>query len=279
MIRITVSILFLISLLLLGCGFYGSQNLESYLSHLPTDLNLKEENPQKYRFICDYFFLDLHGNPTGKQRVSAEYTRPLPDGKVGWNNVRIAPAKGFDDTFPEGEKQNYMEDFTYKVSNSNDMLKSDFFRGFPASVMETKNLVWDTAMLEGFSWSYFDKLQLNRPYQPPELTGELPLAGAGTFQHKQVELAWTGISKMNDEPCALIQYQAFFNKVNMSLESLNLKGGSHYWGEIWVSLKDKQVEYATLYEAASMELKFAGQPTAQIVSVFRKGIFQKLAAM
>lgn len=282
--RMTVRILFLISFLLSGCVSNAPQtvsvndDLESYFSHLPSHLELQEESPQKYLFTCDYFQLDIQGNLIRKQRFSAEYTRALPDGSVRWNNVSIAQAKGLDDVFPEGEKQDYMEGFTYKLSDPNDMMKPEFFQGFPASVMETRNLVWDTHMIEGFGWSYFDKLQLNRTYRPPELTGEVPLAGAGTFQNRQVELTWIGISQMNEEPCALIQYRAFFNKINASFEGLSLKGGSHYWGEIWVSLKDKQIEYATLYETVLMEIKIAGQQTEQLVNVFRKATFQKFVA-
>jgi hypothetical protein len=252
-----------------------SNSLESYLSHLPTDLQLKEDGLQKYLFICDYFYLTPQGDIIRKQRVSGEYTRPLPEGKVKWNNVRIAQATGFDDVFPEGEKQDYMEGFTYNPS-TDDVSKPEFFQSFPPSIIDTKNLVWDTIMFEAFGWFFFDKLQLNQTYCPSEPVGEIPLAGAGTFQNRKIELTWLGISKMNEEPCALIQYRAFFNKFNISTDALSVRGGSHYWGEIYVSLKDKQLEYATLYENVIVEAKVAGQQTWQVGSCFRKGIFQKV---
>jgi hypothetical protein len=250
----------------------NNNGTENYLQKLPSDLKLKEEGPQKYRFVCDYLYVDLLGNLYRKQRVSGDYTRNLPDGKVKWNNVRIAEAKTFDDAFPEGTKQDYIEDFTY---NFMDIPKPDFFKNFPQSAMETRNLVWDTIMLESLGWNYFDKLELNHTYIPSESQGEISLSGSGTFQNRQIELTWLGISKMNDELCALIQYRAFINKLNVAFENVSIKGRSHYWGEIWVSLKDKQIEHGTLYEDVIVEYKQTGQ-TGQLSDVFRIGTFEKL---
>lgn len=274
----------------LTCTANEDDVYKNYLTHLPSDMQLKEDEPYKYTFTCDYFYLSTQGDVIRKQRVSGEYTRALPDGKVRWNNVRIAqtngfdePFPGFDEPFPEGERQDYMEDFTYyptsedtsKPASSEDMLKPEFFSDFPADVVDTKNLVWDTHLFEIFGWNYFDKLQLNRTYYPSGAVGEIPLAGIGAFQNRRIELTWLGISQMNEEPCALIQYRAFFNKYSLSTEPISVRGGSHYWGDIWVSLKDKQIEYATLYESVLAEVRLAGQQDWQISSVLRIGTFQK----
>ena len=210
----------------------------------------------------------------GKHRVYGEYTRGLPEGEDRWKNVSIARAVGFDDPFPEGEKQDYMEGFTYKPGA--DSLDPGFFQGFPATAIDARNLVWDTAMFEGFAWSYLDKLNLNGTYYPSEPVGEFGLAGAGTFQNKQIELTWLGISRMNEEPCALIQYRAFLNKLSVSAGDFKVRGGSHYWGEIWISLEDMQIERGTLYENVVVETKMPGQENWQVGTVFRRGVFQKV---
>ena len=49
---------------------------------------------------------------------------------------------------------------------------------------------------------------------------------------------------------------------------MTLKGRSHYWGEIWVSLSSKQIEYATLQEDVLGEMKLAGQEAPRTISVF-----------
>ena len=92
------------------------QSVDDRLSHLPKDLKLKEDGPQKYKITFDYLNIDTLGNPTGKERVTGEYIRGLPDGKVTWRNVRIAKAATFDQPFSEGEVQSYMEGFTYNPS-------------------------------------------------------------------------------------------------------------------------------------------------------------------
>ncbi|HEU4387884.1 MAG TPA: hypothetical protein VFV34_08810 [Blastocatellia bacterium] len=247
-----------------------------YLSGLPKNLKLKEDGPQKYKVVCDYFNLDTLGNLTGKDRVAGEYIRAFPDGKVKWTNVTISHAKGFDDPFDAGNPQTYMQDFSYPWADHNAMFKEEFFKSFPANEPKTKNLVWDMYMVEQFAWDYFDKLELNQPYAIQSSPEDVPLAGTGTFQNRQVVLTWIGVSKRNNEPCALIQYHAFDNKFNTSMGTMTFQGRSHYWGEIWVSLKDKQVEYATLYEDVLVQFTIPGQSGKQYLDVLRKGWFEKI---
>jgi hypothetical protein len=251
-----------------------TRSIDAQLSHLPTDLKLKEDGPQRYKITVDYLNLDTLGNPLGKERVTGEYIRALPDGKVRWNNVRIAKAKSFDQPFTEGEIQSYMEGFTYNLSKREDMLKKEFFRGFPDTEIKTKNLVWDMHMIEQLSWDHFNKLEINRPYAIQSQPEDVPLAGAGTFQNRRIELTWVGLSKRNNEICALIQYQAFMNKFNTSMGNMSFQGRSHYWGDIWVSLKDKQIEYATLFEDVLVEFALPGKEGKQLIGVLRKGTFE-----
>ena len=248
------------------------------LSQLPKDLKLKEDKPQRYKIAFDYFNIDTQGNPLSKERVTGEYIRALPDGRARWNNVRIAKAKSFDQPFAEGEPQRYMEGFTYILSKRADMLKKEFFSGFPDLEMKTKNLVWDMHMIEQLGWDYFNKLQLNQPYDIQSQPEDVPLAGSGTFQNRRIVLTWVGLSKRNNEACALIQYQAFMNKFTTAMGNMSFQGRSHYWGDIWVSLKDKQIEYATLYEDVLVEFSLPGQGK-QLIGVLRKGSFENTGAM
>jgi hypothetical protein len=264
--------------LLLSAAF-GQQpegGTERYLSTLPADLRLQEKTPQTYRFTCDYLNVTPTGDLIRKQRVTAGYTRALPGGRVRWTNVTVAEAREFNDAFPPGEKQPYMEGFSYPLAERENMLKPDFFVGFPASptALLARNLVWDTHMLERFGQDYLGQLKLNETYRPQAKPEEAPLAGAGTFQNRQIELVWLGLSKLNGEPCALIQYRAFLNQLKISTGGFAAKGKSSYWGDIWVSLEDKQIERATLYEDVLLELP--GQPAPPMVNVFRRGTLIKV---
>ena len=62
--------------------------------------------------------------------------------------------------------------------------------------------------------------------------------------------------------------------VKVANAGMTLNARSHYWGEIWVSLAGKQIEYATLQEDVLGELTLAGQTAPRTISVFRNGIFE-----
>jgi hypothetical protein len=273
--RATIGSLLSILLIAAAYGHKPAREVDQYLAGLPKDIKLTEKTPQRYRWTCDYFQVTPTADLIRKQRVSAEYVRALPNGRVRWSNVTVAEAAGFDDAFPDGEKQPYMEGFTYRLSDTPNMLKPEFFAGFPPSptAVLAKNLVWDTHMMEQFGQDHLGDLKLNETYRLQSRPEDVPLAGAGTFQNRQIELTWLGLSRRNGELCALIQYRAFLNKLKINLGDTRLKGKSSYWGEIWVSLEDKQIEHATLYEDVLLETP--GPQGSQLVSVFRRGTLEK----
>jgi hypothetical protein len=91
-------------------------------------------------------------------------------------------------------------------------------------------------------------------------------------------LEWIGRSQRNGQDCALIIYQAFFNPLEIVNGGMNLKGRSDYWGQIWVSLTTKQIEYGTLNDSVVGEMKLPGQETTQVINVFRSGTLEPISA-
>ena len=81
---------------------------------------------------------------------------------------------------------------------------------------------------------------------------------------------------MNDEVCALIQYESLFNPLDLSFGAMTLKGRTNYWGNIWVSLQDKQIERAILYEDGLIEMTFKDNPAPTLVNVFREITVEKV---
>lgn len=240
---------------------------------LPQNLVLNNEL-QKYIVTTDHFNTDIFGNFYNKMRVKGEYTRGLADGKAKWNNVSIAIAMTRDAEFPKGNPVSYMEDFTYNISE--DMLKPEAFATFGENSAFTKNLVWDMMGIEGFAWSSFEKLKLNESFADERFNGKMDLAGQGSFENKDVQILWTGISERNGETCALIEYRTFNNPLEYAGEGMSMKGRSHYWGTIWVSLHDKQIEHAVLFEDVVMEMNLPGQTTKQIMNTTREISFVKV---
>jgi len=99
----------------------------------------------------------------------------------------------------------------------------------------------------------------------------------GTFHIRDTVLEWMGRSQRNGRDCALIRYQAFFNPLQINSGGMTLQGRSDYWGEIWVALATRQIEYATLYEEVTGEMKMPGQQPAQVLNVFRIGTFEPVS--
>lgn len=229
--------------------------------------------PQTYRFTCDYYYLDTKGHLNRRERLSALYSRDLPEGAVKWSDVAVAESSGASDKFSPAQKRGFMEGFSYTRASVKDMLKPEFFRGFPATAMLERNLVLDTHMIESFGQDYFLDLRLNIPFHVPD-SAVLPLAGGGTFTLKDLQLIWTGFSQRNGQECAVIDYRAFLNTAIIELPGINLTGGSNFWGQIWVSLKTKRIEYGTLYESVVGELSMQGQESNRVVNIFRIGVFE-----
>lgn len=228
--------------------------------------------PRTWHFTCDYYNFDVKGHLSGRQRYSASYTRGLPGEVVRWSDVTVAGATGWSDDFGPAQKQGFMEGFSYPHADAANTTKPDFFRGFPAMAMQQRNLVWDTHMFEGFV-ADFDHLKLNIPYHVPDVA-EVDLAGAGTFRHKDLQLILTGTSKRNGQDCAVIDYRALFNTLESKTTAFALVGRSEYWGQIWMSLATRQIEYATLYEEVLGELTLPTQEKPMTISVVRVGVFE-----
>ena len=225
---------------------------------------------QKYRMTAVYTNRDLYGNFMDKTKVSGDYTRGLENGFVKWNNIYVSNSNNFSEPFPAGTKQDYMEDIKYVPSPK--MLDADAFKNFPANPQSVlaKNLIWDMMTIEGFAWDYIDSLKPNRNYRIPDIMGEFNMADVGTYSHTEIQLCWTGISAINDELCAVIEYRAIDNKVEISMAGLKTKGTEQYWGTIWVSLKTRLIESAVMYGGTIQEIEVTGLTDKFLVKTIRE---------
>ena len=241
---------------------------------LPQNLELKNDL-QKFVVTTDHFNTDIFGNFFNKVRIKGEYTRGLPGDLVKWNNVTVSMAMARKADFGAGNPVGYMENFSYKVSE--DMMNPEKFSTFTENSAYTKNLVWDMMGIEGFAWAYFNELELNKPYKAAMFNGKIDLAGMGSFENKDVLLSWTGITRWsNGEYCAVIEFLTMNNPLDYAGEGMSMKGRSHYWGTIWVSVEDKQVEHAVLFEDVVMEILLPGQTTKQVMDATREITYERL---
>lgn len=243
---------------------------------LPANTAVQETGPRTYHFTVDYNDANSVGQVIRRQRVTGDYTRGLPDHEVVWNNVAVAEADSAAGPFGTPQKRAFMEGFRYR-NDLQGTMAPDFFKSFPGSAILERNLVWDTGMFEWFGQNYLDQLHLNEPFH----TGadqDVKMPGVGTFRNHDVVLEWLGRTRRNRQDCALIEYRAFLNPVEIATGGMTMHARSDYWGQIWVSLATRQIEYATLYEEVTGEITLPGQTTPQPVSVFRTGRFEPVAA-
>jgi hypothetical protein len=244
--------------------------------NLPQGTTVKDLGPRTYRFTVDYTTANTKGETLRRQRLTGDYTRGLAAGEVSWKNVTQVDADGATGPFGAAQKREFMEGFRYP-NDLSDTLKPEFFKGFPPTAVFERNLIWDTGMIEDFGQHFFEQLKLNEPYHAISRQ-DVNMPELGTFHNQDVVLEWIGRSQRNGQDCALISYQAFFNPLEIVNGGMTLKGRSDYWGQIWVSLATKQIEYGTLNESVVGELKLPGQDTTQIINVFRIGTLEPIGA-
>lgn len=244
-------------------------NYKKYLNNLPKHLELSEKTPQKYLMTAEYFNKDIYGNFRSKTKVIGEYTRGLKDNYVRWNNAFISHSNFQTDTYVDSVKQDYIENITYIPSSG--VLEESFFETFEKhnDNVFARNLIWDMIAIEGYAWNYFDSLQLNKTYIVPDIQGSFDMADVGTYDHAKIELNWIGIAMMNNKLCAIIEYRALDNKLEFHINKMKSKGSEFYWGKTWLSLENKQIEYAEMYSNTVQEMEIEGLPDKLLASTKR----------
>ncbi len=248
--------------------------VKKYLSALPKIERSK--TLQKYQMTAVYINRDLYGNFTGKTKVSGDYTCGLPGDSSMWNNVYISASNNFSDPFPTGTKQEYMENFRYIPSEK--MMEEKAFKSFPKSVENVfaRNLIWDMMATDIFAWKYFDSLKLNVPYILSDIKGQFNMADIGNYSHNKISVCWKGISEINGQLCALIEFNAIDNKLELSMDMIKTKGTEQYWGSVLVSVKTRSIEHADMYSGTIQEIEVKGMKDKFLMKTIRELEIKKI---
>ena len=272
-----IIILSLVTVLISEVGHcQGKSKVEDYLKNLPKQLKLVENTPQKYLMTAEYFNKNIYGDLLNKVKVTGEYTRGLDSGYVCWNNVFISHTYNPSEVYQENKKQDYMENLKYIPTPRT--LQESFFNNFPKDIdnVYSRNLIWDAFTIETYAWDYFDSLQLNKTYVINNIHGSFDLAEMGKYNHSKIELNWIGISLYNNQLCAVIEYRALDNKIELNTNDMKSKGSELYWGKTWISLKNKQIEHAEMYSNTIQELDIKGLTDKMTVCTKRILEFDKI---
>jgi hypothetical protein len=240
-----------------------------YLTKLPSGKPEDDGILQKYRMTAVYTNMDVYGKFTDKIKVTGDYTCGFKEGYAEWNNVFVSDSKTQTGSFSEGIKQEFMENFKYIPSDS--MMKESAFKSFPSSLdnIYARNLIWDMMSVELFAWRYNDSLKLNKAYILPDVKGEFNMADIGKYNHESIQLCWTGISLMNNELCAVIEFRAMNNRLEIATGNIKTKGTEQYWGNTWISLRTKQIEYTEMYGGTFQEIEVQGMKDKFMIKTIR----------
>lgn len=274
----TSNYLFLVLILSANC-LYGQKNsIEKYFSKQPSEIKNKSSEFQEYNVILKWQNLDpINSNKFSCNAVNATYMVGLKNGYVGWKNVSQSQVKDFQEAVVNGTEMPSFNNFSYKAINT-DFLKEDFYKDIPAEQHDlAKWLVSDAIQMQSFAWFVFDSLNYNKEFRPKLMDNyDIKFENWVKFTSRYQKIIWSGITKFNNEICAIIKYESLFNPLEMNKPEMSFKGRSLYWGELWISLEDKQVEYATMVEDVVFELNLTGNPDKQLIDLQRDIKFTKI---
>lgn len=261
-------------------GFVGvyaqKRSIDSLLAIRLSDIRGKIE-PQQYSVTLKWQNLDpVKGNELSSNIARGTYVTGLKNGYVGWKDVSLSAIT------PGGKKEVQhrnlpsFDKLSYPVLNT-DFLKQDFYSIIPQQDRDlAKWLVSDGIQLYGMTAYLLDSLKFNTPFIPGLLTNyDIKFENWVSFLSRYQKLTWTGITTCNGEICAIINFESFFNPLEMDQPEMSLKGRSLYWGELLISLRDKQLERGRMMEDAIVNLKTAARDKDQLFNIQREVTFEK----
>ncbi len=252
------SILFSVLLIVFSINTTNAQKVNgtNYLNRLPNDITLDKSIVRSYHMTTDYYDFNLKQDFIRKTRIKGILT--YEGDSAQWRDVYVSGSKKLDAEFYVGSKLSFMQNFRYQPNEN--ILSADFFKNnLPEADPSIMNLIWDALGFDALAYSCWDSLNLNEEFRAKSMNFEFKMADIGTFENKDIRITWLGITKINNKICAILKYAVMNNPLDIEYENMSMSGRSHYWGEIYVSLSDKQIEYANLTEDVLTDVKIKGQ--------------------
>ena len=240
-------------------------------------LKFDENIPQRYKVTSTFYNRDIEGGIVSSMQITARFTRSVENGEVicEWKDVRLFSTRDTALVFPKGKPLDYMEGFSYELSD--EILTEEFYKDFPEEDRAfMKALIWDAPWIE-VAYVGIDNIEYDKAYFSTELEQrEVKAQNFALLKTKNLKLKWTGISKKEDEICALLEFKALSNPVSSKTDILSVRGRSCCWGDFLVSLEDHEVERTVVNEDVIIEMALSGNPLGEILNMQREVVFDKL---
>lgn len=273
----TIFFLILAFSLMANCSLAQNRHIDKYFEINPGDIKSQNTEIQEYDVTLKWQNLDaISGSKINCNVVKASYTVGLDNDYVGWENVSLAQIDDFKQAQYDGIDLPSFNEFSYKAVDTA-FLNEEFYKKIPAEQRDlAKWLVSDAMQMQGLAWYVFDSLAFNKEFYPVLLeNNEVTFENWVIFSNRYQKLMWSGITRHNDEICAIVKFESSYNPLHIDNEQMQVKGRSLYYGEMWISLTDKQVEYAVMFEDVVMKLTSSMFPDEQLIDLQREIIFNK----
>jgi hypothetical protein len=274
----TSNYLFMAFMLFANCLIAQNSDIDKYFLLKPSEIKSSNLDALEYSVTLKWQNLDaISGVKINCNAVKATYMVDLENDYVGWKDVSLAQIDNFNQKHFNGATLPSFNDFSYKA-NDTAFLKEDFYKSIPPEQRDlAKWLVSDAIQMQGLAWYVFDSLEFNKEFIPELLNNyDVKFEDWVTFSSRYQKLIWTGITKFNNEICAIVKFESLYNLVEIDNEQMSVKGRSLYFGEMWISLDDKQVEFASMIEDVVMKLQSSLFPEDQLIDLQREIIFNKV---
>lgn len=214
-------------------------------------------------------------SPTGAWQpryMAADATFYATPDMLGWKDVVIGAVDDMYGAEIKGVPVPQFDRFVYKpqFNAAVDFLRDDFYANIPREYKDWGLFfVMDEVHMIEQAWGIADSLRFREEYYPPWMDNSDVDYDNFSFQSSRLKFVWSGITEHNGETCALVEYYSLYNPmVTKSEDGAKAYARSLYWGEFWISLEDKQVEYSKMIEDV---FHFGGEPmNMQRVIVFDK---------
>lgn len=219
----------------------------------------------------------LSGKVINCNGVRATYSIEPDQNRARWKDVYLASLKDMNQEVAGGSRLKAFDEFSYSAMDTA-FLAEAMYRNIPPEQQDlAKWLVSDAVQMQGLAWYIFDSLSYNKEFMPKLLEGfDISFKNWVTFSSRYQKLIWTGIGRHREEICAIVKFESLYNPVEIDNETVHMNGRSLYYGEMWISLEDKQVEYASMAEDVVMKLTGSRFPEGPFIDLQREIVFSKV---
>jgi hypothetical protein len=255
-------------------SFGQKTKIDKYLNHLPHNLKTESKEPLRYRLTIDWSNRDIDGMPMNHNVAIGILTQGLENDSTELSDVTLTEIG--DSTMNKFELKE-LDGLKYKIDKDN-FTRSDFYKSFPQAQIELiRWFVQDQVGFNAYGLMFMDSLILNTPFFPDFFRNHnTKIDNYVNVNTKNLNITWTGISKMNNKLCAIIHYQAMYNSIDSDNDAMKLNGRSCWWGDIWVALDNRQIEFATMSEDLIFKMQLKANQYEQRINLQRELKFEKI---